>query len=207
MMSLSQFALNTSSNEVSYPIPDLIGTTASYAADDPTLAAAHTYGAFYENPVFWVAVSFVLVILLLGRPVGKAVKGMLQKRVDRIIKNINDAANLKDDAQKLLVEYERKFVNVDAEAEEILAKSQREIELLKKESLEKLKQDMALREKEAEDRLKAAQEDAVRDILTSTSDLTIKALKKTLAENLDDKTQDALIEKSINSIAKLPDAQ
>lgn len=206
-MSLSQFASNNLANTAQYPIPDLIGTTASYDVDDHALVDAHAYGAFYENPVFWVGVSFVLVILLLARPVAKVAKSLLQKRVDRIIKNINDAANLKDDAQKLLVEYERKFVNVDAEAEEILAKSQREIERLKKESLEKLKQDMALREKEAEERLNAAHEEVVHDILHSTSDLTVKVLKKVLAENLDNKTQDALIEKSINSIEKLPNVQ
>ena len=80
---------------------------------------AHHYGAFYENPVFWVAVSFVLVVVLLARPIGKIAKQLLQNRVDGIIKRIEDAANLKDDAQKLLVEYERKFVNADAEAEAI----------------------------------------------------------------------------------------
>lgn len=168
---------------------------------------AHHYGAFYENPVFWVAVSFVLVVALLARPVGKVVHKMLQNRVDGIIKNITDAANLKDDAQKLLVEYERKFLNADAEANAILQKSTKEIELLKKESLEKLKQDMAAKEKEAEERLRASQEEVMNEIVTMTSDVTIAALKKVLAENLNDKMQDELIEKSINSISKFNKAQ
>ena len=38
----------------------------------------HGQEAFYEHPTFWVAVSFVLVILVLGRPVGKLVKKMLR---------------------------------------------------------------------------------------------------------------------------------
>lgn len=168
---------------------------------------AHEYAVFYENPVFWVAVSFVLVVLLLARPVGKAVKNLLQSRVDGIIKQINDAANLKDDAQRLLVDYERKFVNVDAEAHAILQKSAKEIELLKKESLEKLKLEMAIREKEAEERLKASQSEVMNEIISMTSDVTIRALKKVLAEKMNNKIQDKLIEKSINSISKLPKAQ
>lgn len=168
---------------------------------------AHHYAVFYENPVFWVAVSFVLVVVLLARPIGKMAKQLLQKRVDGIIKRIEDAANLKDDAQKLLVEYERKFVNADAEANAILQKSTKEIELLKKESLEKLKQDMAAKEKEAEERLKASQSEVMNEIVTMTSDVTIAALKKVFSEKLNQKMQDELIEKSINSIAKMKKAE
>ncbi len=168
---------------------------------------AHHYSVFYENPVFWVGLSFILVIVLLARPVGKVAKQMLQNRVDGIIKQINDAANLKDDAQKLLADYERKFLNADVEANEILQKSSREIELLKKESLEKLKFEMSLKEKEAEERLKASQVEVMNEIINMTSEVTIAALKNALMENLNEKMQDELIEKSINSIAKFPKAQ
>lgn len=163
----------------------------------------HGQEAFYEHPTFWVAVSFVLVILVLGKPVGKLVKTMLQKRVDGIIKRITDAANLKDDAQKLLVEYERKFINADAEADRILQKNKREIELLKKESLDKLKSDMAVKEKEAEGRLAAAQDEAMKEIANLSSELTIKAVKAAITEKLDSKAQDGLIDNSIKMIANL----
>lgn len=168
---------------------------------------AHEYAVFYENPVFWVAVSFVLVVLLLARPVGKVAKQLLQNRVDAIIKQISDAANLKDDAQNLLVNYERKFVNVDAEAQQILQKSEKEIEILKKESLEKLKLELAVKEKEAEERLKASQMEVTNEIVSMTADVTIDALKRVLSQKLSAKMHNQLIEKSINSIAKMPKAQ
>lgn len=163
----------------------------------------HGQEAFYEHPTFWVAVSFVLVILALGKPVGKIVKNLLQKRVDGIIKRITDAANLKDDAQKLLVEYERKFVNAEVEANNILQKSKKEIELFKKESLDKLKNDMANKEKEAEGRLKAAQSEAMKEIANLSSELTIKAVKAAIIDKLDNKAQDELIDQSIKMMANL----
>lgn len=163
----------------------------------------HGQEAFYEHPTFWVAVSFVLVILALGKPVGKIVKNLLQKRVDGIIKRITDAANLKDDAQKLLVEYERKFVNAEVEANNILQKSKKEIELFKKESLDKLKNDMANKEKEAEGRLKAAQSEAMKEIANLSSELTIKAVKAAIIDKLDHKAQDELIDQSIKMMANL----
>ena len=163
----------------------------------------HGQEAFYEHPTFWVGVSFVLVILVLGRPIGKAVKSLLQKRVDGIIKRITDAANLKDDAQKLLVEYERKFVNAEVEANEILLKNKREVELLRKESLDKLKNEMAVKEKEAEDRLKAAQGEAMAEIANLSAEMTIKAVKDAIANKLDSAAQDELIDNSIKMIANL----
>ena len=163
----------------------------------------HGQEAFYEHPTFWVAVSFVLVILVLGRPVGKLVKKMLEKRIENIISRISEAANLKDDAQKLLVEYERKFVNAEIEAGKILQRSQKEIELLKKENLDKLKNDMAIKEKEAENRLTAAHNEAMSEIAGLTSELTVKAVRKVISDKLSEKTQNELIEQSIAQIANL----
>lgn len=163
----------------------------------------HGQEAFYEHPTFWVAVSFVLVILVLGRPVGKLVKKMLEKRIENIISRISEAANLKDDAQKLLVEYERKFVNAEIEAGKILQRSQKEIELLKKENLDKLKNDMAIKEKEAENRLTAARNEAMSEIAGLTSELTVKAVRKVISDKLSEKTQNELIEQSIAKIANL----
>ncbi len=163
----------------------------------------HGQEAFYEHPTFWVAVSFVLVILVLGRPVGKLVKKMLEKRIENIINRISEAANLKDDAQKLLVEYERKFVNAEIEAGKILQRSQKEIKKKKKENLDKLKNDMAIKEKEAENRLTAARNEAMSEIAGLTSELTVKAVRKVISDKLSEKTQNELIEQSIAKIANL----
>lgn len=158
---------------------------------------------FYHGAEFWVGTAFVLVVLLLAKPIGSLVKSMLNKRIDGIAKRIQDAANLRDDAQKLLADYEKKFLNADKEAEAILAKSQREIEYFKKENLSKLEAEMKIREKDAEDRIKAAKEKAAKEISDLTSELTIKAVKTAIMKNLDTKTQDKLIDNSISLITKL----
>lgn len=158
---------------------------------------------FYQNPEFWVAVSFVLVVALLAYPISKMIKNMLQKRVDAIVKEISDAANLKDDAQRLLVEYERKFVNADLEAMEIIKKSQKEINALKKESLDKLNNEIKLKEKEADERLNATKLKAQNELIEITTDTTINALKKIIQNSLNAKTQDKLIDQSIAEIEKI----
>lgn len=158
---------------------------------------------FYQSAEFWVGVAFVLVVLLLAGPVGRLVRSMQNKRIDNITKRIHDAAELRDEAQKLLADYEKKFLNTDKEAQVILNKSQKEIEYLKKENLAKLEEEMKIKEKEAEDRITASKEKAAREISDLTSELTIKTVKAAIVKNLDAKTQNKLIDDSISLITRL----
>lgn len=158
---------------------------------------------FYQSAEFWVGVAFVLVVLLLAGPVGRLVRSMLNKRIDNITKRIHDAGELRDEAQKLLADYEKKFLNADKEAQAILNKSQKEIEYLKKENLAKLEEEMKIKEKEAEDRITASKEKAAREISDLTSELTIKTVKAAIVKNLDAKTQNKLIDDSISLITRL----
>ena len=158
---------------------------------------------FYQSAEFWVGVAFVLVVLLLAGPIGRLVRSMLNKRIDNITKRIHDAAELRDEAQKLLADYEKKFFNADKEAQAILNKSQKEIEYFKKENLAKLEEEMKIKEKEAEDRITASKEKAAREISDLTSELTIKTVKAAIVKNLDAKTQNKLIDDSISLITRL----
>ena len=159
--------------------------------------------AFYQGAEFWVAMAFVLVVAALARPIGKTVVALLKKRIACIISRLEEASTLQEDAQKLLAEYEKKFLGAKKEAENILKKSQKEVDYYKNESLSKLEQDMRQKEKDAEDRLINAKEKASQEITTLTSELTIKAVKETLSKHLDDAAKAKLIDNSIALLAKL----
>ncbi len=170
-------------------------------------STAHELGAhgaepFYMGAEFWVSMAFVLVVVGLARPIGKILAKMLRARGVAIAKRIKDASDLKEDAQKLLADYERKFRGAKKEAGEILTRSEREIELIKKETLAKLEAEMSLKEQEAKARLKASEDAAVYEITAKTADLTLSAVKKILESSLDDKALDKLIDASIENLDK-----
>lgn len=158
---------------------------------------------FYMGAEFWVAMAFVLVVIGLSRPIGKLIAAMLRKRISGIICRLDEAAQLQEDAQKLLSEYERKFLNAKTEAETILKKAQKEVEYFKTESLSKLEQDMKLKEKETEERLNSAKEKATQEITSLTSSLTIEIVKQALSQKLDDQEKSKLIDKSIDLLGKI----
>lgn len=163
----------------------------------------HHYGAFYENPEFWVGAAFVLVVICLFKPIGKLLNLMLNKRIDMIANRITEARQLNEDAQKMLAEYEKKFLNAEKEAKAILRKSEKEIEFMKDERLKKMEAELQIKQKEAEQRINTAQENAMKEITEKTADLTINAIKDVLMQKLDKSTQSKLIDESIVAIANM----
>ena len=162
----------------------------------------HHHGPFYIQPEFWVAMSFVLVVALLFIPIKRIGKALILKRIDNIIKRIDDAANIKKDAQKLLAEYEKKLNAANDDVAEIVAKSEKQISQIRQESVEKLEQEARIKEKDALDRINTAKENASKEIINQTSDLSIKALKLVLSKKLGNKEKGSLIDDSIHDIPR-----
>jgi len=171
---------------------------------EETAAAAtgHEHEIFYQSAEFWVAMAFVLTVLLLARPIFKAVSGLISKHIAGIRERIDNAEQLQHDAEKLLASYERKFRNVKKEADAILKKSQNEIEYLRKASISRMEQEMAQKEKDVADKLTEAKNSAVKEISEVAGNLSINAARKIIAEKLNDKEIDALIDKSIEKLDK-----
>lgn len=181
--------------EAAQNVSNIIGQTAS------DMEGPHE--AFYMGAEFWVAAAFVLVVIGLARPIGKAVALMLKKRISNIVTRIDEASQLQEDAQKMLAEYERKFLNAQNEADAILKKAQKEVDYFKNESLSKLEQDMKVKTSEADERLNSAKEKAAQEITSLTSELTMEIVKQALLNKLDKTEKSKLIDNSIGLLSKI----
>ena len=85
------------------------------------------------GPEFWVAISFVMfvgLLLYLGLP-GKVAK-ILDDRADDHSREIEDARRLRDEAQAMLAEYQRRRQDAAKEAEEIIAMARKEAHVLRR---------------------------------------------------------------------------
>ena len=165
-------------------------------------ATQHEHEIFYLSAEFWVAMAFVLTILLLSRPIYKAVKSLMIKNIDNIRNRIDEAAQLQTDAEKLVASYERKFRNVKKEADAILKKSQNEIEYIRKASISRMEQEMAQKEKDVADKLNEAKNSAIKEISEVAGNLSIITARKLIIQKLGDKDIDKMIDTSIEKIDK-----
>ena len=48
-----------------------------------------------EDPAFWVALAFIIAVLVLWKPAGKMIVGGLDKRSDRIRDELDEARRLR----------------------------------------------------------------------------------------------------------------
>ena len=77
--------------------------------------------SFFGDPTSWVLVAFIIfVILALVAKAPKMTAKILDSEIDKIKTELNDARKLKEDANSLLADYERKVQNAQEEAEKIL---------------------------------------------------------------------------------------
>ena len=141
----------------------------------------------FGNVTFWVFVSFVAFFgLLIYLKVPKMITGLLDERADMIRKEIEEAAQLREDAQSILADYQRKQREAEKEAEEIVAQAKEEAALLKAETEKTLHEQIERRTKLAEDKIAQAEAQAVADVKNTAASAAAGAARRLLKDNLDD---------------------
>ena len=175
---------------------DNVSEMISETAQMSEFVHGHHSEVFYKTPEFWVGMAFVLVIIALIGPVSKIVKNALLGRRQGIINRINEAEKLRDDAQILLAQYERKFLHAKDEAKDILDKSNAEIKSLTEYELQKMEKELALKQKEVDTTI----EKTKAEIKELASKKSVSMVKKYVTENLDKKQHEKLIDNSIKNI-------
>lgn len=159
----------------------------------------------YADVEFWVGMAFVLSICVLAKPLCKFIKQALQNRINKVISDIDDAAKLRDDAQNLLADYERRFINADKEAAQILQQARTGLQNLQKNELAKLKLDLQNKEKEAQRRIRSATQKAQYEINSSASLSAIRLAQQAIEQYLQNTDKSILIDQAIADLDKFAD--
>ena len=160
----------------------------------------HHSKIFYQSPEFWVGMAFVLVVVFLAKPISKIAKNFFTKRRDDIINRINEAEKLRDEAQELLSQYERKFLHAKDEAKSILDKATAEIENITEYELNKIEKELILKQKETDKNIEASIENIKTELSTLAVTKALCMVNKYIQNNFDKKQHETLIDKSIKNI-------
>jgi len=154
-----------------------------------------------QDPVFWTAVAFVIFVVLMYRPLKKALLGALDGRIEQIRTEVNEAQRLREEAQALLASYQRKQREAAQEAEEIIKQARAEAELHRKETETAMADLLKRQEALAVAKIAQAEAAAVQEVRDIAVDLAIAATQKILAEKVTGDLSDKIVDKAI---AELP---
>ncbi len=154
----------------------------------------------FSNPTFWVAVAFVLFVVAVWKPISKMLTQALDDRADRIRADIYKATKLREEAQALLAEYQKKQRDALKDAEAIVAAAKAEAEALSKQAVADLEASLKRREQLALQRIAQAEVQATADVRAAAVDLAMAATRKILTDKLDAGRQEALIDAAIKEL-------
>src|ERR1700752_2057777 len=130
----------------------------------------------------WVALAFLLFLGLLAYlGVHRKLMGSLDARQARIKSELDEARRLREEAQALLAEFERKGREAETEAAAIVASAKAEAERLAAEAKAKAEEFVARRTKMAEQKIAQAESQAVADVRSAAADAAVLAAEKILA--------------------------
>ena len=152
------------------------------------------------NPEFWVVIGFLLFLGLVGPRVWKMIVTGLDQRSIRIKAQLDEAQKLRDEAQALLNEYQRRQKEAAKEAEGILAAAKELAEHQTKDALTALEASMTRREKLALEKIAQAEAAAAAEVRREAVEVATAATRKLLAQALTDERATALVDQSIREL-------
>ena len=136
-----------------------------------------------DNPVFWVAVAFVILV---GFALKQGLVGSLTKALDEraagIKSEIDEARRLKEEALALLEDSKRRHAAAEQEAAAIVASAKQEAEALASETRRSLLESLERRTKLATEKIARAEAQAIAEVRSASVDLALAAAQHLIAE-------------------------
>jgi F-type H+-transporting ATPase subunit b len=165
--------------------------------------AAEPAEAGLANPAFWVASAMLVVFAVLAwKKVHKAIASALDEKIAQIRSQLDEAAQLRRDAEALKAEYEAKAKSADKERKAMIDRAHKEAD----EIVAKADADAAAlierRSKMAEEKIAAEERAAIEQLRSAAADAATRAAARLIADRNDAASDKRMVSDAIKEIAK-----
>ena len=153
------------------------------------------------DATWWAFIGLVVflgIVVYLGVP--KQITKVLDDKSKKISDDLDEAKRLREEAQGLLAEYERKRQAAEEEAQEIVEAAKAEATRLTEEAQASLEDLISRRTKAVEEKIAQAEAQAIADVRARSADIAVEAAKVVLTDKMADKG-DALIDQAIKDVS------
>ncbi len=146
------------------------------------------------DATFWVGAAFLMFVgVLFYFKVPAMLTGALDDRAAKIAEDLEQARQLREEAQALLANYERKQRDALSEAEEIIAHAKEEAAREADIAAKKLDEAIARRQQSALDKIAMAEAQAEKEVRDTAIEIAITAATAVVAQQVKGERADALI--------------
>ena len=150
--------------------------------------------------MIWTIVVFVISMFILRRAVFPRIGEALDNRAKKIEGDIDAAAELRKEADKVLDEYRERLKEARAQSDEIVQRARQTAETHEREAKEQGREMIAEASERAQRDIESATKRALDDLRREVADLTIMATEKVTRKTLDDADQRRLVEEALGEL-------
>ena len=155
------------------------------------------------DATFWVGAAFVLFVgILVYLKVPGMLTGALDERAKKISNDLNQARELREEAQVLLATYQRKQRDALKEAEEIIAHAKEEAMREAEQAEKKLEEAIARRQQAALNKIALAEAQAENEVRDTAIEIAIAAATAVVAQQVRGDRADALVDTAIQDLRR-----
>ena len=151
----------------------------------------------FEDPKFWLTVSFILFVILMIKPFKSMMIGGLDQKIEEIKSNINSSLKSFSEAEAKLKEAEKQTEDLDNKIQELLNSAKSQAETISKNIVDKTSQTISSKEKNSLERIKQIEISAIQSIKKQAS-IELNSMITNYLANLSDSDRNKVLEKSVS---------
>ena len=156
----------------------------------------------FEDPKFWLTVSFILFVILMIKPFKSMMIGGLDQKIEEIKSNINSSLKSFSEAEVKLKEAEKQTEDLDNKIQELLNSAKSQAETISKNIVDKTAQAISSKEKNSLERIKQIEISAIQSIKNQAS-IELNSMITNYLSNLSDSDRNMVLEKSVSDFKSL----
>ena len=156
----------------------------------------------FEDPKFWLTVSFILFVILMIKPFKSMMIGGLDQKIEEIKSNINSSLKSFSEAEVKLKEAEKQTEDLDNKMQELLNSAKSQAETISKNIVDKTSQTISSKEKNSLERIKQIEISAIQSIKKQAS-IELNSMITNYLANLSDSDRNKVLEKSVSDFKSI----
>lgn len=149
----------------------------------------------------WVALGFVLFVILVWKKAGAALSETVDNRSAAIKAELDEARKLHEEAKAELDALKGLKSEAEREAKTIVANAKATADRIRETAAQKAEETVARREAQAAAKIEASEAALVNELRAKAATLAVSAARDLISEKLDEETSLKLVDQSVDQIA------
>ena len=150
------------------------------------------------DATFWVAISFLIFILLLIYfKIPLKVRNILDENINQIKKQIDESEKLKEEAKNKLAFQEKRLDGSKSEIQRMIKEANDKAEKNIIQTNENFHKQIEIRKKNTEEKIKQMKKQAIKDIKNASINIAFESIEKLMLNSLDKSKLDKIYSQSV----------